>query len=132
MPMSDPSARALGRIVQDFAPFDTLLLVARLPDSLGTEPQPLEAFVQRLEQTIAADAALRESIRDIRSIRGASSAERTYFETQVIPAGLYYLNDIQFEQFMQRLTPERAWQFQVAGVFALAVSGFSWWLRFRS
>ena len=35
-------------------------------------------------------------------------------------------------RLMQRLTPERAWQFQVAGVFALAVSGFSWWLRFRS
>ena len=33
---------------------------------------------------------------------------------------------------MQRLTPERAWYFQVGGVFALAVSGFLWWLRFRA
>jgi hypothetical protein len=32
---------------------------------------------------------------------------------------------------MQRATPERAWQFQVGGVFALLVSGFLWWLRFR-
>ena len=31
---------------------------------------------------------------------------------------------------MQRATPERAWQFQVAGVIALLVSGFLWWLRF--
>jgi len=32
---------------------------------------------------------------------------------------------------MQRLTPERAWYFQVGGVFALILSGFLWWLRFR-
>jgi len=31
---------------------------------------------------------------------------------------------------MQHATPERAWQFQVAGVIALLVSGFLWWLRF--
>ena len=33
---------------------------------------------------------------------------------------------------MQRLTPERAWYFQVGGVFALLLSGFLWWLRFRA
>lgn len=33
---------------------------------------------------------------------------------------------------MQRLTPERAWYFRVGGVFALLLSGFLWWLRFRS
>ena len=32
---------------------------------------------------------------------------------------------------MQRLTPERAWYFRVGGVFALLISGFLWWLRFR-
>jgi hypothetical protein len=32
---------------------------------------------------------------------------------------------------MERLTPERAWYFQVGGVFALLLSGFLWWLRFR-
>ena len=32
---------------------------------------------------------------------------------------------------MQRVTPERAWHFRVGGVFALLVSGFLWWLRFR-
>jgi uncharacterized protein YjeT (DUF2065 family) len=31
---------------------------------------------------------------------------------------------------MQHAIPERAWQFQVAGVIALLVSGFLWWLRF--
>ena len=32
---------------------------------------------------------------------------------------------------MQRLTPERAWYFRVGGVFALLLSAFLWWLRFR-
>ena len=32
---------------------------------------------------------------------------------------------------MQRLTLERAWYFQLGGVFALLLSGFLWWLRFR-
>ena len=35
-------------------------------------------------------------------------------------------------RLMQRITPERAWLFQGGGVFALLVSGFLWWLRFRS
>lgn len=32
---------------------------------------------------------------------------------------------------MQRVSPERAWHFQVAGGFALLLSAFLWWLRFR-
>ena len=33
---------------------------------------------------------------------------------------------------MQRATLNKAWYFQAGGVFALALSGFLWWLRFRS
>ena len=32
---------------------------------------------------------------------------------------------------MQKASMERAWLFQAGGVFALALSGFVWWLRFR-
>jgi hypothetical protein len=32
---------------------------------------------------------------------------------------------------LQRITPERAWHFRVAGVGALLLSGFLGWLRFR-
>jgi hypothetical protein len=32
---------------------------------------------------------------------------------------------------MQRMTLERAWHFQVAGVGALLLSGFLWWVRLR-
>ena len=31
-------------------------------------------------------------------------------------------------RIMQRMTPERAWYFQAAGIFALALSGYLWWL----
>jgi len=32
---------------------------------------------------------------------------------------------------MRKVSIERAWYFQAAGVFALGLSGFLWWLRFR-
>lgn len=34
-------------------------------------------------------------------------------------------------RIVERATPERAWHFQVGGVFALLVGGFLWWVRFR-
>ena len=33
---------------------------------------------------------------------------------------------------IQRINQERAWQFQAGGVLALLLSGFLWWVRFRS
>ena len=35
-------------------------------------------------------------------------------------------------RMMARATPERAWFFRAGGVFAILLSGFFWWLRFRS
>jgi uncharacterized protein YjeT (DUF2065 family) len=35
-------------------------------------------------------------------------------------------------RLMRRMTMDRAWQMQASGVFALGVSGFLWWVRFRS
>ena len=35
-------------------------------------------------------------------------------------------------KMMARITPDRAWLFQAGGVFALALSGYMWWLRFSS
>ena len=32
---------------------------------------------------------------------------------------------------VQRINEERAWYFRVGGVFALLLSGFLWWVRFR-
>jgi len=35
-------------------------------------------------------------------------------------------------RMMARVTPERAWIFRAGGGFALLLSGFIWWLRFRA
>jgi hypothetical protein len=35
-------------------------------------------------------------------------------------------------QVMGRASPDRAWFFRAGGVFALLLSGFIWWLRFRA
>lgn len=34
-------------------------------------------------------------------------------------------------RMMQRMSAERAWQFQAGGIVALLLSGFLWWLRYR-
>ena len=33
---------------------------------------------------------------------------------------------------LQRITDERAWYFRAGGVFAVLLSGFLWWVRFRA
>jgi hypothetical protein len=33
---------------------------------------------------------------------------------------------------IRRINEERAWHFRVGGAFALLISGFLWWIRFRS
>jgi hypothetical protein len=35
-------------------------------------------------------------------------------------------------RIMARMTLDRAWIFQAGGVFALALSGFVWWVRLRA
>jgi hypothetical protein len=44
--------------------------------------------------------------------------------------GRFLLPDLAV-RVMTRATPERAWYFQAGGALALALSAFTWWLRFR-
>jgi hypothetical protein len=50
---------------------------------------------------------------------------------QVLKGGGRFLAPQVGVRVMQRVTPERAWTFQIGGVIALLLSGFLWWLRFR-
>lgn len=50
---------------------------------------------------------------------------------QVLKAALRFLAPQAALRVLQRVTPERAWYFQVGGVVALLISGFLWWVRFR-
>ena len=51
---------------------------------------------------------------------------------QVVKALVRFLAPQLTVRVMQKASLERAWLFQAGGVFALALSGFLWWLRFRS
>ena len=51
---------------------------------------------------------------------------------QVLKALVRFLAPQVALRVLQRVTPERAWYFQVGGVVALLISGFLWWVRFRS
>ena len=50
---------------------------------------------------------------------------------QVLKAVVRFLAPQAALRVLQRVTPERAWYFQVGGVVALLISGFLWWVRFR-
>ena len=50
---------------------------------------------------------------------------------QVLKALVRFLAPQVALRVLQRVTPERAWYFQVGGVLALLISGFLWWVRFR-
>src|SRR6185436_17854365 len=53
MDNSEPSARALGRILSDFGSVDKLLLVASLSDNNTHDKDALAEFGSRLEQAAA-------------------------------------------------------------------------------
>lgn len=50
---------------------------------------------------------------------------------QVLKAVVRFLAPQVALRVLQRVTPERAWYFQAGGVFALLISAFLWWVRFR-
>ena len=51
---------------------------------------------------------------------------------QVVKALLRFCFPSVALKVMGRVSVGRAWEFQVAGVFALGLSGFMWWLSLRS
>jgi uncharacterized protein len=100
---SDPSAIAMDRILSDFGTVDKLLLVA---STVNGDRNLLAAFGHKLEKAIASDPQLSLWVSEIRYTRGALTGDRAFFEEQVIPAGLFYLNDRQFSDLLRRLTRE--------------------------
>ena len=51
--------------------------------------------------------------------------------TQVLKGAGRFLAPQLGLRVIQRINEERAWYFRVGGVFALLLSGFLWWVRFR-
>jgi hypothetical protein len=49
---------------------------------------------------------------------------------QMVKGAIRFLAPEVALKMMARLSPERAWEFQAAGVFSLVLSGFLFWVRY--
>ena len=95
-----PAAIAFGRIVQDYALIDELVLLVQLPEvEAEADPARLTAFAQRLERRLADEPM----VRDVR-YRPSASAQG-FIEQVAVPHGLSYLDPAQHEAVLERLTP---------------------------
>lgn len=100
-----PAAIALGKVLDNYALVDDLIVLARLPATgnnapSGGDPERLIAFAQRLEAQLDNDPM-------VANLRYRPSAQAAAFiEEVVIPHALYYLDDTQRAAFNQRLTRE--------------------------
>ena len=104
-PRDTPAARALVRLLNDFSAADSLLLLVRAPeDAPNAEAQMLD-FADRLERSIQNDDVARGMVLSM-SYR-PNDLPRRFMREQMAPAGLFYLNDSQFERMKQRLSTDR-------------------------
>ena len=107
---NDPAAKALGRVLDHFPAAEELLVLAT---TTGDEPHPdqLLAFADRLKERVAQDATAAKLVAAIRYRADADS--RDFVAKVIVPNGLFYLSDAEFEAAKQRLTkPAMAAQFQ--------------------
>ena len=51
---------------------------------------------------------------------------------QVVKGMVRFIAPAMALRTMQRITPERAWTFQVGGVVSLLLSAYTWWLALRA
>jgi predicted RND superfamily exporter protein len=99
---SQPAVAAMGRVLDDFPVTDELLLLATLPPDTGSK-ESLVAFAERFKNATAEDPQAKSLIAKVRYQSGPQARE--YIEKVVVPNGMYYLDDQQFAEAMQRVTP---------------------------
>ncbi len=98
---TDPAARALVRVLNDFSAADELLVLVTTP---AGEPRPerLLAFADRLTNEIKRDAQGAGTVSRI-SYR-ADAQSRAFVSEVIAPNGLFYLSDVDFEAAKRRLS----------------------------
>lgn len=109
----DPQAattRALHHVTHDFHGTDELLLLATATgngDSAAAQQQRAEqlfAFAARFKRVVEADP---QAVNLVRSVSyAADDSVRQFIEQVIVPNGLFYLDDAEFETFRGRLSPE--------------------------
>lgn len=100
----EPASRALARIAERFAAGDELIVIASLPDSEDRARGRLRSFARRLEDAIAASPDLGALCGDV--ICGAPPDFRRFIRSELIPAGLLYLDDAEISTFAARLSTD--------------------------
>ena len=102
-PRDSASGAAVIKVLNDFAVAEELLVLVKADD----RPEPSDAllsFARRFEQAIRDDTALNKMAADV--MYRADPQTQQFFESVVVPAGLFYLDDASFAEARKRLTPE--------------------------
>jgi len=102
---SDPSARALGHVLNDFPAADQLLILASLPDSAQPDPQKLSEFGHRFSEAVTKSPELSALTDGV--LYQADADSRAFVEHVIAPSAIYYLDDASFAAARRRLTPEQ-------------------------
>ncbi|MCH9001430.1 MAG: MMPL family transporter [Planctomycetes bacterium] len=102
----DPASKALALLADRFATGDELIVLATLPSSVNRSEgrRQLVQFAQKLESEIAGDAESARLCR--RTTYKPDAGFRRFFESEILPAALYYLDDESFARFKSRLTAD--------------------------
>jgi len=111
-PRGSPSGAAVVRVLNDFAVAEELLVLVSVPEGHASATNPLAAppperllwFARQFEDATHADPALASMAAAV--VYRADPQTQQFFEREVVPAGLYYLDDASFAEARRRLTPE--------------------------
>lgn len=101
---NDPASRALLRVVSGFGAAEEMLLFARTPAEAAPDPDKLTRFAEKLREAIKASPQA-AGMCDGVSYRVDPDMMR-FFQEQLVPSGLYYLEEKDVAAAKERLTPE--------------------------
>lgn len=103
---NQPSAIALGKMLDHFSLVDDLILLAQIPDQNPGDPASTEDNVQRLIGFAERLHAVLDDEPTVQSMHYRPSAEASAFiENVLVPHGWSYLDEGQRAALLERLTP---------------------------
>jgi len=103
----DPAAGALQRVLEHFPGADELLLLVTLNEPAATPQQGVKQlldFGDRLSQEVSASPLTSQLCAGVSFATDPAAVE--FFRREVVPAGLYYLDDVSLDAVAARLKRE--------------------------
>ena len=104
---SSPATQALNRIADEFYSIDELLILVTVSDDVADEDAPgrLESFAQDLESAIRSDDQMDAMCQTI--VYRINDEHKRFVRDELMPAGLYFLDEASVGRVIERLTPEQ-------------------------